>query len=509
MTDTAGFELGPEDLDQLRRRGIPEQEALRQIALLRRPRRYARLDRPCRPGDGLETIPREAEGRLAGLAEAAASAGRLLNFVPASGAATRMFHDLIGALAATGAGSVETEVSAFLDALPRFAFEPELRETLERRGAALDDLRRTGRWRPILETLLETGGLAYASLPKALLKFHDYEGGARTALEEHLVEAASLARDSAGVCRVRFSVSPGQRAAFEELTRWVVPLWEGRLSCRFDVGFSVQSPATDTLALDESGRPFRDGSGSLVLRPAGHGALLDNLAALGADLVLIKNVDNVAPDRLKGPTYRWSRLLAGRALEIQARIAGLMRRLEDPADAAAAREGLEMAAATLGRRPPSGAGSDRRALARDLLDRPLRVCGMVPNAGEPGGGPFWTEAPDGRRELQIVEGAEVDPRDPRQREILAGASHFNPVFMACLLRDHRDRPYDLGAFADHDAVIVTAKSSGGRRLLALERPGLWNGAMARWNTVFVEVPPEVFNPVKSVADFLRPEHQPA
>jgi hypothetical protein len=303
-----------------------------------------------------------------------------------------------------------------------------------------------------------------ARTPKGLLPFHAYPGAPRTPFEEHLHEAAGTVRDAAGLCRVHFTVSPEHRKAFEDKLAEIRPGVESATGARFSVSFSEQSPATDTIAGGADGGPFRTAAGGLLFRPGGHGALLKNLedvARAGGDVVLVKNVDNVVPDARRGPTLLWKRLLTG-----------LLVRLE--------RE-------------------SRR-------DRPIRVCGVVRNEGEPGGGPFWVAGPRGET-LQIVESAQVDLADPAQEAIWKTATHFNPVDLACSLRDAVGQPFDLARFVDENAVFIAEKTHEGRPLKALERPGLWNGAMALWETVFVEVPKETFAPVKTVLDLLRPEHR--
>ena len=284
----------------------------------------------------------------------------------------------------------------------------------------------------------------------------------RTPFEEHLVEAAATVRDAAGVCRVHVTVPPEHHSAFEAVLERARPRLERETGARFEVRFSEQAPSTDTVAIDEAGRLFRDSEGRLLFRPGGHGALLKNLAESGGDVVLVKNIDNVVPDDLRAPTLLWKRLLAG-----------VLVRLE-------------------------------RASTRA---RPLRVCGVVRNEGEPGGGPFWIDGPRGETR-QIVESAQVDLANPAQAAIFRSATHFNPVDLACSLRDASGRPFDLPRFVDERAVFIAKKTHEGRTLFALERPGLWNGAMALWETVFVEVPKETFAPVKTVLDLLRPEHQP-
>ena len=315
-------------------------------------------------------------------------------------------------------------------------------------------------------------------------------------------EAVALTRDAAGHCRAHFTVSPEHRSRFEEHLAALARELNARHGAIPDVEFSEQHPSTDTLAADPAGGAFRDAGGQLVFRPAGHGALLQNLEETRGDLVFVKNIDNVAVNRLRPETTRWSRALVGLAAELRSRAETLRDRLAEPADIGAEADALAFVREALGE-------ADAPATRAELcarLDRPLRVCGMVPNTGEPGGGPFWVRGRDGRVSRQVVEAAQVDSRSAGQAGIVARATHFNPVFFACSLRGG-GRAYPLANYVDADAAIVTRKGAAGRPLLALESPGLWNGAMAEWNTVFVEVPLAIFNPVKTVLDLLRPEHQ--
>jgi hypothetical protein len=331
-------------------------------------------------------------------------------------------------------------------------------------------------------------------------------GETRTAFEEHLAEE---------VPRLHFTVSPQHEGRFVRLLEEVRPRLEPRCGHRFDVTFSHQSPATDTLAVDLENRPFRQNDGTLLFRPGGHGSLIANLQALadqGWDVVLLKNIDNVVPDSRKTVGLLWKKLLAGALVHLQQRIFRCLERLEaGPAPLDLLDEIDKLLADDLLRQVPledALAGSEaRRKMLIHLLDRPLRVCGVVRNHGEPGGGPFWVELPTGEITLQIVETSQIDPQSPEQQQALRDSSHFNPVDLACALRDRHGRPYDLARFIDPAAVFIATKSHEGRPLKALERPGLWNGAMAGWNTVFIEVPDETFAPVKTVLDLLRPEHQ--
>jgi hypothetical protein len=504
--------LTDSDRRQLAARGIAPAEAERQLELLARPAAWAALERPCTVGDGIDRLePVAIEPLLERHARAAAS-GRVSAFVPASGAATRMFKDLIAARELPGdstpaAVRVQGSPAAkalvrFSDELPRFAFEDALRRVLAARGSDLDRLRAAGPLRALLDAFLSPDGLDAARAPKGLLLFHREAGECRTAFEEHLIEACALSGLSTAERRLDVTVSPEHRAAFERLLAERTPALAARLGGSWRVRFSEQHPDTDTLAGDPAGGPFRDEHGKLLFRPAGHGALLRNLGETGGDLVFLKNIDNVAVSRLRPETARWSAVLVGLAAELAEGIARHATAVErgEPGAVDAARV---FARGELGVELP--ASSDARVLC-DALDRPVRVCGMVANTGEPGGGPFWARAAGGVRR-QIVESAQVNLSDDSQSAVFAAATHFNPVFLAVSLRDRHGRLHELDRHVDEGAVIVTRKSHGGRDLLALERPGLWNGAMAFWHTRFVEVPLVVFNPVKTVFDLLRPEHQ--
>lgn len=456
--------LTPRDLAELAARGISEAEAERQLALLRHPPRALRLVRPATVGDGILRLDPERQAALADLGRAAALAGRISRFVPASGAASRMFASLL-AVRRGEANDEDREVLAIvLAGLDRLPFAAELRAEA---GDAAWAAARAGDPLPVLAALLDPERLAYGDRPKGLVPFHRENGRVRAPFEEHLAEAAEHGRDDAGRARLHFTVAPEHRAAFEhrwESARSALERLEG---ARFEVGFSEQSPATDTLATTPGGEPFRRADGRLLLRPGGHGALLGNLAGSGGDLIVIKNVDNVLPRGRRNLVLRWKAILVGLLAE-------LLDRPDTPAD------------------------------------RPVRVCAVVAHRGEPGGGPFWVEGRDGRVSLQIVETSQVDRSAPGQAEVLAASTHFNPVDMVVRVRDRENRPFPLisETFVDDQAAFVAPKTHEGSPLLALERPGLWNGGMSGWTTVFVEVPAATFAPVKTVVDLLRPEHQP-
>ena len=503
-----------DDLERLRAHGISEDEAARQLALLRHPPAPARVVRPCSVGDGIRRIDASAIPELVGQAESVAGEGRVSKLVPASGAASRMFQahaaDLEAATASEGA-EPSAETARLVAELDRLPFSGALGRTLASEGHDLSDLRRSGRCREILGALLSSQGLGYADLPKGLIPFHRAEPDGRTPFEEHLREAAALIRDASGLCRLHFTVAPEHEPRFRALLEELAPRLAAETGARLAVDFSIQHPRTDTLALDPAtGGPFRTEDGALLFRPGGHGSLIENLADLaagGADLVTIKNIDNVLPGGGSAEVLLWKRVLLGLAADLAERSGNLRRMLERTVPAEdllrAAERFLEK---EFGRPPRAAASAEERRLALvAALSRPLRVCGVVENRGEPGGGPFWVEGDDGLPTPQLVEASQLDPE--RRGDLLAAATHFNPVDLVCALKIGGRRMTDLLRYVDPNAVFVAEKSQGGRPLLALERPGLWNGAMAGWNTVFVEVPSSTFAPVKTVLDLLRPEHQ--
>ncbi len=514
-------ELCEEDLRQVVDSGRSPDAVRSQLELFAHPPDAVRLERPCTPGDGIRVL---TQGEMQVALEKwrhACAAGRLLKFVPASGAATRMFKSLLALRAqmpeemrreavtqCAAAGDADAaEVATFMDSLHRFAFGAELAQVMRRDRLDLNALAEQGRFGAIVDYLLGAKGLDYASLPKGLLAFHRYDGASRTAFEEHLVEAAAYVRDERGVARLHFTVSPQHRERFAALLERVRPDYERAYDARFEIGFSEQKESTDTIAVDADNRPFRLDDGRLLFRPGGHGALIENLNDLAADLISIKNVDNVVPDHLKAIVFEWKRVLAGYLVALQESIFAHVAALTDDPSAAAVDAAERFARAALGLLP--AATADRPAALRRLLDRPIRVCGMVRNTGEPGGGPFWVRGGDGRTSLQIVERAQVKADSKTQQAIFASSTHFNAVDLVCGVRDWRGRPFDLTRHVDPDAVFIAEKSQDGRRLKALELPGLWNGGMADWTTIFVEVPDGTFSPVKTINDLLRPEHQPA
>ncbi len=503
--------LSASDIEHIRARGATEEKVLRQIDLCRLGAVTVTLDRPATVGDGIIRVADEDRESLVTLHDEAARAGRVLKFVPASGAATRMFKEWHGVF--NRGGFAGGEMETFFTHLPRYAFYGDLGEALSAAGHDLGDLVARGRGLEILDFILNEKGLHYAWKPKALLKFHRYGKEARTALEEHLVEAALYAKDGSGLCRIHFTVSEEHLDPVKELLGRVTGLYEKRFGARFEIGLSIQSESTDTIAVDLENRPFRDRDGRLLFRPGGHGALLYNLDRIDGDIVFIKNIDNIVPDRLKGTTVLYKKILGGYLVGLQRELFRHLQALSDrDAEESAVGAAARFAADRLNCSMPPGMEGrpleERRQILMGLLDRPLRVCGMVKNEGEPGGGPFWAIGKNGARSLQIVEEVQVDKSRADQAAVWASSTHFNPVDLVCGIRDFRGQKFDLERFIDGEQVFISTKSHEGSDIKALELPGLWNGSMAFWHTVFVEVPIETFNPVKTIDDLLRPAHLP-
>lgn len=407
----------------------------------------------------------------------------------------------------------ERDFLQFVDGLKQFAFYDTLSEQLHRQHSHLDTALDRGQYQTILDALLTPEGLNYANLPKALLYFHRYADHCRTPLEEHLVEASELVQDRDRIARLHFTVSPDHMdlmTAHLERTR---QRYEQSGVC-FDVSWSTQKLSTDTITVDPDNQPFRDRENNLLFRPAGHGALIENLNDLQGDIFLIKNIDNIVPDHLKADTYTYTHMLGGYLVALQQQSFAYLEQLAandlSPSVLQAIREfAQDKLSLSLPTTFEQQSDQDQAEFLFKALNRPLRICGVVPNTGEPGGGPFWVRHSDGTTSLQIVETSQVDASSEAQRSILQASTHFNPVNLVCGVRDFRGQPFDLLHFTDPETGFISQKSHEGKILKALELPGLWNGAMAKWNTVFVEVPITTFNPVKTVLDLLRQEHQPA
>lgn len=488
-----------------------------QIERFRKGFPYLDIVAPATTGKGIEVLDGEKAREAAEYADTAEVRGRC-KFVPASGAASRMFKDIFA-----GMDTPNGSVRSLAENLEKFAFYSP--ETF---GNPPHDPCTTAR------RLLTDEGLGYGSKPKGVLKFHRYPDEVRTALAEHLVEGQAYMRNPDGSVNLVITISPEHRQLFEQAVAEVRDEYERRYGVKYDIRFTYQSKDTDTIAVDTDNRPFLKEDGTVLTRPAGHGALIYNLDALDSELVSIKNIDNVCVERMQPATYHWKKVLMGRALQLRDKIRGYIyafdqltatrkdtgmvyipgtvMNLDDPF-ATPECQGLcnEIEAFLRDElcieMPEAKDCRDRAERLRAKLDRPIRVCGMVRNEGEPGGGPFIVRDRDGATSLQILEGAQIDPGNPHVVEALHSATHFNPVDIVCCLLDSEGRKFDLLKHVDEDTGLISSKSYHGRELKALELPGLWNGSMSDWNTLFVEVPIETFNPVKVVLDLLRPAHQ--
>ena len=485
-------------------REITEETVTAQLAMLRKGTPWIRLRRPCTIGDGIAVLGTDEVEALSLRYDEVVAAGRVTKFVPASGAASRMFQAL--------ALDEDSGPDRLLKNLRHFAFFDDLTVAARKAGGDLESWIARRHAAEVLELLLTTRGLDYANLPKAMIQFHRYHDTCKTPLEEHVADAAAHTLDRERVIRLHFTVSPGYDALFNGSIQHIRERYKAAgIHCR--ISTSHQHPSTDTIAANSDNQPFRDRHGRLLFRPGGHGALLENLQAIGGDIVHLNNIDNVVHGRLKTETYRCKKALGGYLAALQDETFAHLRRLEggqpnssqiQPILAFAKEKwSLSVPGELLGRTV-----AEQSQFLYAKLNRPLRVCGVVKNLGEPGGGPFWTESPDGTLSLQIVENSQVDTLAESQQGILNASTHFNPVDMVCGMRDYRGRPFRLEDFTDPDTYFISDKTYEGRSLRALEHPGLWNGAMAQWNTAFVEVPLGTFNPVKTVFDLLRPEHQP-
>ena len=452
----------------------------------------------------------EVDGYLAAWDAYCAAGNKILKFVPASGAASRMFKDLFSFLSASYDVPTTDFEKNFFDNIEKFAFFADLDATCTKnKGKGVKELIAAGNYKEVVFNLLDFTGMNYGSLPKGLLKFHNYDNAARTAAEEHFVEGALYAATD-GKVQLHFTVSPNHKALFQELVAERKAYYEELFGVTYDINFSEQKQSTDTIAVDADNQPFRE-NGALVFRPGGHGALIENLNDIDADVIFIKNIDNVVPDRLKPDTVTYKKLLAGILVEKQKQAFEYLRIIES--GSYTPEQMMEMVRFV--QQDLMCRNMDIKNLEdcelvlylRKKLNRPMRVCGMVKNVGEPGGGPFLAYNQDGTVSLQILESSQIDMNNPASKAMFENGTHFNPVDLVCAVKGYKGDKFNLPDFVDKNTGFISHKSKNGRELKAMELPGLWNGAMSDWNTIFVEVPLVTFNPVKTVNDLLRDVHQ--
>ena len=498
-----------QDLQQLSERNIAENQVLQQVAQLKRGTQFVQLMRPATLGDGILRLDDEQVKQMTADFEADKEYYQFTKFVPASGAASRMFKDLF-AFAESGEETKFTDI--FFAHIHSFAFFDDLNASVKRLYSLdIDAMLQQGRKVDVVKALLLENGLNYGKLPKALLKFHHYEGFNRLALEEHLVEAARYATDNDGVAKLHFTVSPEHEEPFKNTVNALIDSYEEKYRVRYDITYSCQKPSTDTVAIDADGNLFREANGKILFRPGGHGALIENLNDLGEEIVFIKNIDNIVPETKAQTTIIYKKVLAGLLLKLQQKTFEYLELLDS---GFVIEEELEeitrFAKESLMIDIPDFVKEynefEKIDYLYNKLNRPMRICGMVKNEGEPGGGPFWVKNDDDEVSLQIIESSQIDHKNPQQEAIFQASTHFNPVDLVCGCWNYQGEAFNLTDYVDSNTGFVSNKSKDGRELKALELPGLWNGAMADWITIFVEVPIETFNPVKTVNDLLKPMH---
>ncbi len=472
-----------QDLCQIKEHGLTPEKVELQVENFKRGFPFLKVVKAASPEDGVLVPTDEEVAAAVARYEAACGQLNIEKFVPASGAATRMFKELFEFVNEDKRGK---GIDTLIQNIEKFAFWAELKPLL---AEGTDD-------KAVVNAIVKQG-LEYGSKPKGLVTFHNYPEGARKAVEEHLVEGALYA-SSNGVAKIHFTVSQEHMAGFKELLEVKVPIYEARYGIKYEISFSVQKPSTDTVAVNPDNTLFRTDEGRLLFRPAGHGALIENLNDIDADIIFIKNIDNVTTDALKPDTVIFKKALAGMLIELQSLSFEYLKELrEGNAD-------LEEVAGFIEDRLMTKLPEKYDvALLEKILDRPMRLCGMVRNEGEPGGGPFWVANADGTQSLQIAESSQISPED---MPLMKGATHFNPVDLVCGVKSANGSKYNLTLYTDPETGFISSKSAGGRELRAQELPGLWNGAMANWNTIFVDVPISTFSPVKVVQDLLRPQH---
>jgi len=504
------------DLPQLEKKGIEEKQALNQLKQHKTGFPFADIQRPATPGDGIIVIEQEDISKYEKLYQDAIDNNLdICKFVPASGAASRMFKDLYSFLETPDDKIMEIvnepPFSDFFKQIKNFAFHNDLKNLLPE-GI---DLNSAEMYKLIVKRVLSEEGLNYGNKPKGVLKFHRYDNSENTPMEEHLLEAALYGNNNNSKSYVHFTVSKEHESLFNEVLELSKDKMERKFDTTYEVSFSNQKPSTDTIAATPDNKPFRLDNGEILFRPGGHGALIQNLNDLDHDIIFVKNIDNVVPEHLVEKTVLYKKLLTGILLEYRNQVFSILNKLDNFSTLESGiSDGLDFIGNVLKREVThlnilkDNNRQERANRIKEILNRPIRVAGMVKNEGEPGGGPFWVKSATGIINLQIVESSQIDLNNPEKKAIVDKSTHFNPVDLVCSIKDYKGNKFNLLDFVDPVTGFISEKSMSGKTLKALELPGLWNGAMAHWLTFFVEVPVATFNPVKTVFDLLRPQHQP-
>lgn len=498
--------LTEKDLKQIAQRGISKEQLETQLKEFETGFPFLKLEAAASVGNGI-VAPNENERKeYVDAWEAYKAEGhRVVKFVPASGAASRMFKNMFAFVDANYDVPTTDFEKKYFDEIEKFAFYDALNDVcVKNEGMGIKALMAEGKYKAVAANMLKPEGLNYGQLPKGMLLFHKYAEGARTPMEEHLVEGALYATSN-GEAHVHFTVSHDHLAYFKAKVAEKADMFAKKYGIKYDITFSEQKPSTDTVAANPDNTPFRESDGSLLFRPGGHGALIENLNEIKADVIFIKNIDNVVPDRLKPETVEWKQVIAGVLVSLQKKAFEYLRKLDAGVNDAELQEIAAFVEKNLCTKPKS-CKVDAEYL-RNKLNRPMRVCGVVKNVGEPGGGPFLTYNQDGTVSLQILESSQIDTNNADYMKMFTQGTHFNPVDLVCAVKDYKGQSFNLPDFVDKTTGFISSKSKGGKELKALELPGLWNGAMSNWSTIFVEVPLGTFNPVKTVNDLLREQHQ--
>ncbi len=499
--------LSKDEIKEIEEHGLSVEDIENQLENFKKGFPYVEISSSAGIGNGILAVDNQMIDKYEKIYHNLSKKKTITKFVPASGAATRMFKEIFSFLDQEN-DDINPYIKESIDGLRRFAFYSQLGSTLKKHNYNIEELIEKQDFKTIFRFLIHRDGLNYGDLPKALLSFHRYGSEIRTALEEHFVEGINYGRQDDETINLHFTISPEHREGFEAEIDRLIKKYKKEYGVEFRVGLSEQKPKTDTIAIYKDGSIAKNQDGSLTFRPAGHGALLENLNEIESDIIFIKNIDNISVDRIKSNTYSYKKLIAGLLLDIQEKIFSIIRSIKDD------EINSDLEARIRKIKDIIHIDIDFNKLDKQeyreeiigLLDRPIRVCAMVKNEGEPGGGPFWVKK-DGKTRLAIVEGAEIDLNSESQKKIFDSSTHFNPVDLVCAVRNHRGERFNLIDFRDENQGLITNKSLAGREIIAQELPGLWNGSMADWISVFVEIPIDCFSPVKGINDLLREEHQ--
>lgn len=504
--------LSQQDLKQIAQKGITEEQIKIQLEEFKTGFPFLKIEAAAGIGQGIIRLDEDARNSYVNDWNAYKKEGhKIVKFVPASGAASRMFKDMFAFLDAPYDVPTTPFEKQYFDNIEKFAFYDALNaKCVENCGKDIKTLIGENNYKAVVANMLKKEGLNYGQLPKGMLLFHRYEDGSRTPMEEHLVEGALYAASN-GEANVHFTVSHEHIEFFENKVKEKVDGFSKKYDINYNISFSEQKPSTDTVAANPDNTLFRNEDGSMLFRPGGHGALIQNLNDIDADVIFIKNIDNVVPDRIKADTVEYKQVIAGVLVDLQKKAFEYLEVLDSGVyNHRKLEEIIRFVQQDLCCRKADIKDLEDAELViylRNKLNRPMRVCGVVKNVGEPGGGPFLTYNQDGTVSLQILESSQIDKSNEEYMKMFTEGTHFNPVDLVCAVKDYKGQSFDLPKYVDKTTGFISSKSKNGKELKALELPGLWNGAMSDWNTVFVEVPLSTFNPVKTVNDLLREQHQ--